>query len=250
MLTYNRKGQGRPLVLIHGFCENNTCFNEQVLLLHDSYDVITPNLPGIAGSTLVEDTTMESIAKELHQLFKALQLEKPIIIGHSMGGYVTLAYAMQYPGQFAAIGLLHSTAAADSSERKLKREQAVSFIQINGAQVYATNFIPPLFYNQSNKLAIEACVNEVSTFTNEGLILALTAMKNREDHTALLSTLSVPVFFGIGKYDSLIPEEVMFNQATLCKQAYVAYLKNSGHMGHIEEAQLLASHVRRFIEGI
>lgn len=248
MLHYNKAGNGQPVVLIHGFCEDNTCFNEQVLLLKEHCTVITPNLPGIGFSELPAENTMQTMADAVYELLQHLNITNCVMIGHSMGGYVTLAYAKKYQHTLKSFGLLHSTALPDDEARKLKRNQAKALIEQKGAAFYAKNFIPPLFHPNTNPSLITPCLQAANNFTAQALSAALMAMKNRNDSIDVIQQTTLPVFFGIGKHDELIPQQTMFNQALLCKQSYIAYLKNSAHMGHLEEANLLAHHILTFIK--
>lgn len=247
MLHYTQAGNGKTVVLLHGFCENNTCFDKQVLLLKEHCKVITPDLPGAGKSAALTNTTMESMADEVYDLLTNLGEKNVTLIGHSMGGYVTLAFAKKYSHLLNAFGLLHSTAKPDSDERKLKRDQAKRLITEKGPAFYARNFIPPLFHPNTAKDLVTPYVNVADEFSAEGLSDALMAMKNRPDSVPFLAETMLPVFWGIGKFDELIPQEDMLQQSLACKQSYVAYLNNSAHMGHIEEAELLAQHILRFI---
>ncbi len=247
MLHYTQAGNGKTVVLIHGFCETNTCFDKQVLLLKAHCKVITPDMPGAGKSEAQTNTSMESIADAVYELLTQLGETKVIMIGHSMGGYITMAFAKKYGHMLSAFGLLHSTATSDNDERKLKRDQAKQLIMAKGPAFYARNFIPPLFYKDTPKEIAEPYIKVADSFSSEGLCEALMAMKNREDLTPVLHKTTLPVFFGIGKFDTLIPEDVMLKQSLMCDKSYVAYLNKSAHMGHIEEAELLAQHILKFI---
>jgi pimeloyl-ACP methyl ester carboxylesterase len=190
---------------------------------------------------------MDTLADEIKNVLDAAKVSSCIMIGHSMGGYVTLAFAKKYGHMLSSFGLLHSTAKPDTEERKLKRNQAKRLITEKGASLYARNFIPPLFRPNAPQELITPCIKVVDDFTTEGLSEALMAMKNRKDSFAFLAQTDLPVFWGIGKYDELIPQEDMLKQSLLCKQSYVAYLNKSAHMGHIEESDILAKHIIRFI---
>ena len=247
MLHYTAAGKGKTVVLLHGFCENNTCFDKQVLLLKAHCKIITPDLPGAGQSAVQTNTTMERMADAVYELLVDLGEHDVVMIGHSMGGYVTLAFAKKHGHMLSSFGLLHSTAKSDTEERKLKRDQAKRLITEKGASFYARNFIPPLFRTNTPQELITPYIKVADDLTTEGLSEALMAMKNREDSFAFLAQTALPVFWGIGKYDELIPQEDMLKQSLLCKQSYVAYLNNSAHMGHIEEPELLANHIMRFI---
>lgn len=250
MLHYTEAGNGYPVVLLHGFCENNTCFNKQVFLLKEHYKVICPDLPGSGKSAQHISTSMEHMADAVYELLQHLKIRKCVLIGHSMGGYIALAFAKKYAALLDGFGLLHSVATPDDEERKQKRVQAQKVIAEKGVVFYAKQFIPPLFKAGTEQATMEPYLNEADGFSAEGLTAQLEAMKNREDHTGLLKQSGLPVFFGVGKFDSLIPEDKMLEQALMCKQSYVAYLPDSAHMGHIEQDELTAKHVAHFTDGV
>lgn len=248
-LHYTKAGKGPTVVLLHGFCENNTCFNKQVLLLKEHCTVITPDLPGFGLSNVMKPASMESMADSVYELLNDLDIEQCFLFGHSMGGYVTLAFAKKYSHKLQGFGLLHSTALPDDDARKEKRDQAIRVINEKGPLFYARQFIPPLFLADTNADTIAPYLAAADTFSAEGLQQALLGMKTRPDLREVIATTSLPAFFGIGKYDQLIPAEVMLKQAISANNAYIAMLQHSAHMGHIEEAELLAQHLVRFIQG-
>ncbi|MCC7533140.1 MAG: alpha/beta hydrolase [Bacteroidia bacterium] len=248
MIHYDRFGEGDVLVLIHGFCENNTCFDKQVLLLKEHCKIILPDLPGAGKSSTIENTTLESYADSMAELLMALEIKDTTVIGHSMGGYVTLALAKKYPHLIKRFGLLHSTAKADDDTRKSKRNQAIKLIDEKGAKFYATNFIPPLFNPATPIEVAKPYIKIGETFPASGLKNALAAMRDREDSTKFISEVDKPIFWGIGEFDALIPSDVMLQQALICKQSYIAHFKHSGHMSHIEEPELLAKQILQFME--
>lgn len=250
MLHYQKTGTGFPVVLLHGFCENNTCFNRQVLLLKDHFTLIVPDLPGNSSSVFDEPITIEMMADQVHELLASLHNNKCIVIGHSMGGYVTLAFAKKYAHLLVGFGLLHSTALADDTARKEKREQTKRVIESKSAAFFASNFIPSLFYPATSKNFLADFLAIAHQFTNQGLIAQVDAMKNRPDNSSFIKETALPVFWGIGKYDELLPEDALFKQALSGKTSYIAYLKNSAHMGHVEQEQQLAEHIIHFCNSL
>lgn len=250
MLHCNEAGNGYPVVLLHGFCENNTCFDKQVLLLKGRYTVICPDVPGSGRSPVQPGATMESMADALYETLLKKGIRKCVLIGHSMGGYITLEFARKYARLLDGFGLLHSVATPDDEERKQKRVQAQKLIVEKGVAFYTRSFVPPMFKPGAPPDLVDAFIQDAASFDGDGLISQLEAMKNRKDNTDVLKQTGLPVFFGVGKYDSLIPEDKMLAQALLCRQSYVAYLEESGHMGHVEEDRLTASHIGHFTEGV
>jgi len=248
MLSIKRTGKGNPLVLIHGFCENNTCFNEQVLLLKDHCEVITVNLPGIGESPFIPELSMEKCADALHHTLENAGLNKVTMIGHSMGGYITLAFAKKYPTYLSGFGLIHSTANADSDERKLKRDQAVQFIADNGTLKYVSSFIPPLFKNEvDHKSRIEELISEACKPEGKAIQSQLMAMRNRPSSREWLSETNLPGLFIAGKYDALIPVTDMIAQVSEMEYSSVHVLNNSAHMGMMEEPELMSKYILSFL---
>lgn len=249
MLHYKQSGSGYPVVLIHGFCENNTCFNKQVLLLNElGIQTITPDLPGFGGSASSVVSTMEAMADELAKLLTDIRAQKYVLVGHSMGGYVSLALAKKHPDLIAGIGLLHSTAAADTEVRKQKRDQSIRFISQHGVDAFVSNFIPPLFApNFPEKNLVAEAVNEAKRTTVEGLCGALIGMKNRPDSTSFISQLQTPVMYIAGQHDTLIPLKAVYEQSALLKNGTIHILRDSAHMGMIEEPEKCAAHIASFV---
>jgi 3-oxoadipate enol-lactonase len=119
-LAYTSRGKGTPLVLLHGYPLDHTSWDEVATLLENKFDVITTDLRGFGQSTTVETPyTMSDMAADLDGLLDYLKIEKVALAGHSMGGYVALAFAKKYPQRVNALGLVSSQAAADSLRVKI-----------------------------------------------------------------------------------------------------------------------------------
>lgn len=237
------------LIFLHGFCENNTCFNKQVLFFKDHYTVQTIDLPGFGLSLPTgTGTSMKSMAEAVLECLELNPNEKFFLMGHSMGGYVGLELLKLIPNQIQGFGLIHSTPLADSEERKQKRKQVLAFIEKYGKQKYLESFFPGLFREGNYEPHKEFLLAEAMKSSEQGISEAVIAMMNREDNLKYLVKSEVPVFWGIGKEDSLIPEKGLFEMATSCKTSFIAYLKESAHMGMLEEADALNEHLERFFQ--
>ncbi len=250
MLKYNTyiSNQKRTLVLLHGFCESSALFNGQVQVLKEYFNIITLDLSGFGKSPVHEKISIEGMADKVKIALDALKIETCVLIGHSMGGYVTLAFAKKYAHYLKGFGLLHSTAAADNLERKNKRRQTIQFIQNNGKEAYFKAFFPTLFLpKESNNTIIENMISEANHAKTAGIITAIRAMMNREKSFDLLETTTLPVFFAIGKHDALIAENDLLAQAATCQQAEICYLEESAHMGMLEEPEKLNKAISDFV---
>jgi len=251
MLHYTREGSGdTTLVLLHGYCENNTCFHKQVLFFKDHATVISIDLPGFGKSATQVNVSIDDMACSVKKVLEAEAINTCIVFGHSMGGYVALAFADLFPNYLKGFGLIHSTAVADNEERKEKRKQVIAFIEKHGKEPYIKNFIPTLFKEPANAQDVDHSVKQGIDSDQQGIIEAAKAMMNRPDRTEFLKGTSLPVFFAIGKHDALIPEMALFDLAGSCQKSQIAYLKESAHMGYLEEADLLNKEMQKFIDWI
>lgn len=118
ILFYRKSGKGKPIVLLHGFAEDGEIWNQQSLFLQNDYQLLVPDLPGSGKSSLTDNVNMEEMAEALKAILEEENILETIVIGHSMGGYVTLAFAEKYSESLKAFGLFHSSAYADSEEKK------------------------------------------------------------------------------------------------------------------------------------
>jgi pimeloyl-ACP methyl ester carboxylesterase len=181
-----------------------------------------------------------------HELLKALPpsgekgLGGAIIIGHSMGGYITLALAAKYPDLLQGFGLFHSTAFADSDEKKTARRRSIEFMQTHGSDEFIRQSTPNLFteaYRIKNNAILEDMIARYSNFDPLALIAYYEAMIQRPDRTAVLKSFNKPILFIIGKNDKAIPFEDSMKQCHLPQLASVQILEKAAHMGMWEEKE-------------
>lgn len=250
-IFYRTIGAGEPVVLIHGFGEDGNIWKNQIEFLKDYFFLIIPDLPGSGQSALIKDMSMEGMAEVIKELINhELQKSSVIVcerkavsgiclVGHSMGGYITLAFAEKYPHLLSSFALVHSSAYADNEEKKASRLKAIEFVKKNGAYEFLKTAIPALFTEQwalQNKQVVEDLVEKSKSFTNEAIVAYYHAMINRTDRTAVLKNFNKPILFIIGQHDKAIPFEQSMPQSYLPNQAYIHILRNSAHMGMHEEA--------------
>ncbi len=249
MLTLHQSGKGETIVLIHGFCENRTCFNKQVLLLKEQYHVVTMDLPGVGDSIETKPLSIEHCADELFQTLTFHGIRKCIMIGHSMGGYITLSFAKKYPQLLNGFGLLHSTAYDDSDDKKAKREQAIKVVQEKGNAFFIKAFVPVLFDTTfKDSLMIDELVTQALLTNDENIIAQIIAMKTRPSSIDFIKQTNLPVLFVIGEKDTVIPKTDMLQQAGMVKTGMVCLLQNAAHMGMIEEEVKCSEAILSFAE--
>jgi pimeloyl-ACP methyl ester carboxylesterase len=252
MLQYTDSGQGKTLVLVHGFCESNDIWKKFQTRLSAKYRVICPDLPGFGKSPIkVKDISIAYYAEMLKELLSFLNVDQCFMIGHSMGGYVTLAFAEKYPLMLHSFGLFHSTAFDDSIEKKENRNKTIQFIERHGVEMFAQSFVAPLFYaaNRANlKSEIEMMTSIAAASSKDGVIEATKAMRDREDKTMVLKNTKLPVLFIIGKEDTAVPLEKSLEQCHIPGNSTVHFLNNTGHMGMLERPDETIRIIEKFLD--
>lgn len=236
---YKTVGKGLSVVLLHGFGEDSEIWENQISFLQNNFHLIIPDIPGSGQSGLIHDANIDTYTEVVKTILDIEKISKCVLIGHSMGGYITLAFAEKYPGYLVSFGLFHSSAFADNEEKKQVREKAISFIQANGAYNFLKTSIPGLFRYQDGPDAllkeIAGLVEKSKHFTPDALIQYYRAMISRPDRSDILKSTSLPVLFIIGEFDKAIPLESSLQQCYLPAESHVYILHNSGHMGMLEE---------------
>ena len=252
-LYFQVSGKGPKIVLLHGFLELGEVWKNFGRRLSKSYQVIIIDLPGHGLSencSLVN--SMDLMAEGVHAILKSLNVSHCLMIGHSMGGYVTLAFAEKYPRMLRGFVLFHSQAAADSTETRINRERTIALVQ-KDHHGFIKNFIPDLFDPDNMKKfgkEIENLKELAQKTPKEGLIAALEGMRIRPDRRHVLAQAKVPVLFIIGKNDSRIPMEVIVPQTLLPENSEMLLLDHVGHMGFIEASAKTFGAVRGFAERV
>ena len=247
-ICYHTIGKGKPVVLIHGFAEDGDIWKNQIEFLKDHFYLIIPDLPGSGKSELIKDMSIEGMCELVKEIlnielskFPLQEAEGVCLIGHSMGGYITLAFAEKYPDSLASFALVHSSAFADSEEKKAARLKSIEFVKKNGAYEFLKAAIPDLFLQrgQDGSKPPDPCINTLieksKSFTDEAIIAYYRAMINRPDRTAVLKTFLKPILFIIGEHDKAVPFEQSMQQCYLPAISHVHILRNSAHMGMLEE---------------
>ncbi len=251
MLAYTERGNGETLVLIHGFCENKAVWDDFIEPLSKNYRVITLDLPGFGDSLNdVRFYSMEAMADAVYQLLVQLEVKKCVMVGHSLGGYVTLAFADKYADMLLGIGLFHSSAFPDSEEKRQNRNKVIDYVERNGVEAFIRPFVPPLFFMRNR----ERCEKDIQKMIDIGLETPLEtithvtkAMRDREDRVPLLNTLSFPVLFIVGKEDGSVPLEYSLQQIQLPKRSVVYFFEETGHMGMFERKEETLKAVDAFV---
>ena len=246
-LNSREKGQGNPILLIHGFPFNQKIWSGFDDRLSDQYRVITIDLPGFGGSpALKKGFTLEHVAQTLLDFLNDKNLLTVDVVGHSLGGYVALALVEIAPERFSSLTLFHSTAYADSPEKKESRSKVVEFVQKNGAAPFTTGFIPPLFSNPGHS-AVETVRKIASEASEEAVIGYTLAMKDRQDQIKTLERYKNPTLYLAGEKDAGIPVDSILKQASHCKKPQIHILPDVAHMGMFEKPEDTSAKIKDFV---
>jgi len=250
-ISYTDSGKGTAIVLLHGFLENSTMWNFFIAELSQKYRVIAIDLLGHGQSECLGYVhSMEDQADMVHEILSELRIRKAIFAGHSMGGYVALAYAELYPENVKGLALVNSTSRADSDERKCNRDRAIkavkkdyaSFVRLSIANLFSENNRERLFAE------IENVKTEALKTPLQGIVAALEGMKIRKDREVLLHFGTYPILLVLGKKDPVLNYEENAEQAQHAKVQLVTF--PDGHMSLIENREDLLKALADFCKKI
>ena len=233
------------IILIHGFGEDHSVWIDFIPLLPKKHTYYTPDF-----ATLAEHETIESYTKWLRAFLVERDIEKCVLIGHSMGGYIALALAEKYPEMIQGLGLFHSSASPDDEERKATRLKTVEAIEKDGAEAFIKDFYPKMFteeFKKTHKEFIEAQIKKYAVFSKRALKNAQLAMRNRSDTTQVLKQANYPTMIIAGEDDKFIPVAAAKEQIKLLKKGHSGVLSGVAHAGMFERPEECAKIVTEFI---
>ena len=237
-LAYDRRGEGPALVLLHGFPLDHHLWDEIVPLLDNTFDVITPDLRGFGESTIGDtQPSMDDYASDIAELLEQLEIAKAAIVGHSMGGYVALAFARLYPERVSGLGLVSSQVLADAPERKEGRYKSAADVEANGIGSVVESMAPKFTSDERLQGYARTSMNQQPS---SAYISALKAMAERVDSTSLLSSFDFPVVVIHGDSDSLIPVDRAREVKSALPQAHLVEVPGAGHLPMMEAREKTA----------
>jgi pimeloyl-ACP methyl ester carboxylesterase len=255
LLSYRVTGyeSGLPVVLLHGFGENGSIWQGQESVLQHC-SLLIPDWMETRNEEGNSFSSLEEAALLLKEMTQTVWGEREfVLIGHSMGGYIALAFAEAFPEKVLGLGLVHSTALADTPEKKQIRSKTMAFLRESGTMLWIKQAMPNLF-SQKNvvhlKEQVDNLINNASGFNPETMARFTGAMQARPDRKHVLSALKKPILFIIGTEDTAVPLADSLSQTHLCDISYIHILKETGHMGMIEAPETVNQALREFIEDI
>ncbi len=234
-LAYTRRGKGTPLVLLHGYPLDHHIWDVVAPMLDDTFDLILPDLRGFGQSSTVDTPhTLDDFASDIAGLLDQIGIQETAVAGHSMGGYVALAFANLYPNRVNGLGMVSSQALADSPERKQGRYDTAAQVNEKGIGVVVEAMTPKFTRNVALQAKARAIMEEQNP---QGIMNALKAMAERIDASALLTAFNFPVVIIHGEADELIPVDRAREMKDAIPHDHLVELKGVGHLPMMEAPQ-------------
>ena len=248
---FRQKGSGHAVILLHGFTGSTFIWEDYLEELSDKFRVIAIDLPGNGESeSLAEVHTMDLMSEVVKSVLDQLKISEAVVIGHSMGGYVALAAAKNYPKLIKGLGLYHSTSLVDSDEAREGREKSIKIIK-EDHQGFLFNFIPGLFAPENQERCapqIAELVAQAKKMDKKAIIAAQEGMKDRSSTLEVLINANYPIMFIAGHKDPRIAFENIWVQMALAAEAHALILKEVGHMGFYEARHQTLKFTKAFAE--
>ena len=243
MLHYEISGNGKKiLVLLHGFMENNTIWSDMENHFSKDFTLVKIDLPGHGKSEIYHSIhSMEMMAEKVKEVTDNINANKINILGHSMGGYVSLAFAEKFPELVESLTLFFSTTLADDEEKKQIRRRSTAVIDEN-FETFVNASIPNLFSNNEKDILegkIELAKKIAKSTNKEGVKAAQLGMAERPNRTEILETLDTKILIIAGKYDNAVKTENLL-KALPDKTNIKTYVLDCGHCGHWEKPTICA----------
>lgn len=253
-VSYWDQGQGRCMVLLHGYLESGAVWDSFMGLFPKGFRIIVPDLPGHGASgSWGRVHSMDDLAAAVKAILDHEDINKVFLAGHSMGGYVAMAFADLFPTALSAYALVHSTPFADTDEKRENRDREISLVLcgkkrqivlVNVPKAFATDNLDKMS-NQVNLLKAMAMASP-----DDGVIALLNGMKERPDRTSVLQDPKVPLLLIGGMKDNYIPVEVFEKMLALAPHARILRLENSGHQGFMEEPEKVLEAMLAFSDSL
>ncbi len=255
-ISYTDEGPDHApvIIFIHGFPFNKSMWNKQVEILIENYRIIAYDVRGHGCSSIGTDKfSIEIFVDDLLGLMDALKIEKAMLCGLSMGGYIALNAVENFPKRFGALILCDTNCMADTPEAKVKRMISIENIENFGVEYFATESIKNLFAPESfvtNKEKIAAIKEMIIGTSVESLSSTLTALSTRKDTCTGLANIRIPVLIVVGKEDKITPPDASRMMQRNIRGSILSIIEHAGHLSNIENSYEFNSHLKKFISSV
>ena len=237
-IAFERRGKGMPLVLMHGYPIDHRIWDSVIPLLEGTFDLILPDLRGFGESTTVDTLyKMDDFASDIAGLLDYLGIDQAAIAGHSMGGYVALAFLKNYPKRVRGLGLISTQTLADPPDRKEGRYKTAADVAEKGIAVVVETMATKFTADEK----IQTASREIMQGQQSGAYIgALKAMAERADTSSMLAGVEFPVVIIHGDADALIPVDRAREAKKSVSHAHYIELQGVGHLPMMEAVNMTA----------
>jgi len=251
-VAYTDKGEGPTLVFVHGFPLNRECWNHQIEAFKDSHRVIAPDLPGFGGSEPGQGAaSMKAFAEGLFTLCHELQTGPIVLVGHSMGGYIALAFAKAFPTLLSGLVLVDTKAGGDEAKVAAGRRETAKKVEAEGfgtvVEAMSPNMLSPDNTDQGMAHAVRGFMWSSSA---KGVIDALLGMAERPDEREHIKEIRVPTLVVTGADDKIVPPSESTALAAAIPGARLVVIPSSGHLVAFEQPGAFDGALRTWLESL
>jgi 3-oxoadipate enol-lactonase len=243
-----------PIVLVHAFPLSHEMWQPQIDPLASKYRVISYDIRGHGKSGIGDGQYMlEFFVDDLIGLLDFLQLDKAVLCGLSMGGYIVLRAAERNPERIYAMILADTQSKSDSNEAKIKRTAAIKLLKTKGVQAYADSFAKGAFApeNYSGKTdAVDKIKQIIQSNTPLGIGGAILALAGRTDTTSFLSKVKIPTLIIVGESDALTPVSLSEEMRAQIPDSEMHVIGHAGHLSNLENPDEFNKHLLNFLDKI
>ncbi len=236
-IGYDDLGAGDPIVFLHGFPHSRALWAPQLNALVDRARCIAPDLRGFGESTAAPPFTMDQYADDVAALLDALHIERAVICGLSMGGYVALAFWRRHRARVRGLVLMDTRAGADSPETRIKRNDMIALAHERGSSAVADAMISGMVGKSTREKCpevVDAVHRMLESAPVAGVAGGLAALREREDSTATLGTIDVPVLVVVGEEDVLTPPSEAAILHAGIRGSTLEVIAGAGHVSNVE----------------
>lgn len=252
-ISFATKGKGRAIVFLHGFLQSKEIWKKFSADFPKKYRIICIDLPAHGNSsTFGYINHMEDMADAVKAVLDSLKLRRYVMLGHSMGGYVCLAFGEKYTDNLIAMILMNTTAKADSPQRKKSRKQMAKLIRVDKEKIL--HQLIPTFFNVSRRKPYKRAIKKIEIMAkfmdHRAIISSIAGMKQRKEREIVVKFAPYPILYLIGEKDKILDSEILIQESKLAKKGQFDLLGNTGHMAMLESAGGARESILHFLRSI
>ncbi len=246
-IIYTKVGKGPHLCFLHGFCEDSRIWEPLVTQLAKSHTCVLIDLPGFGKSKNTPFTTIPQVATQIKNLLEYEKIQQPILLGHSLGGYILAEYMHRFPSSLSAAAYIHSSTKADTPLKMENRLKSIDFVEKNGTAEFFRLFVSGLVALPHRARLRDTLTAMVNTTSQASVIAGLQAMRSRVGRENSLHAFQKPILFLCGDEDQhYIPSDT-YEQVASCTIAQISSLSNVGHLSMLEDPKNCLKELSHFL---